>query len=335
MYKVSLISPVYNVEEYILICIDSILNQTMDNIEIIFVDDHGNDNSIGKAKEYLAKQNTRKTFRFAETVANSGPGIARNIGLQFAQGEYVAFIDSDDWLEPTYCEDLFLTAKDYDCDLSFCQAWMDFNDKKESVILKSPSIENGVFSQESKKNFLTQVIPYHWTFLFKREFLLNNQILYPKERSAEDSYFVIMTVLLAARVAEVKATLYHYIVRSGSISNKRDQARHQDKLRVFQQMLINTKDRGIYPHFKQELDFIYFKKGFLMSVFEYVLNSDSVDVQIVNGIFAELLKQIPDYKRNIYYRKKILFRLLTYLINQVPTLALILIKFSENRQKMV
>ncbi len=334
MYKISIISPVYNVEKYIINCIDSILKQTLEDIEIVFVDDHGTDNSIKKAKEYIARQKTNKVFRFTETPVNSGPGPARNTGLEIAQGEYVAFIDSDDKLETTYCEELYQTAKKYDCDLCCCQAWMDFNADRRSILLKSPVIENGTLSEEDKKRFLTEFVPYHTTFLFKKTFVTTNQIIYPKERSAEDSYFVIMLVLSAKRMAQVRNPLYHYIIRSDSVSKSINNLRYRDKLSVFDQMLVNTKKRGIYTKFKSEIDFLYIKKGFLMSVFEYVLNIQIPDPEIITEIYQELVTQIPDYNKNQYFRKKIPFRIVTYFINKVPSLATKLLKTGVKVKKL-
>ena len=326
MYKVSIISPVYNVEKYILTCISSLLNQTLEDIEIIFVDDHGNDNSIEKAKEYLAKQNIKKVFRFIETPSNSGPGTARNLGIKIAQGEYVAFIDSDDRIEPTYCEELYLTAKKYNCDLCCCQAWMDFEDERKSILLKNPKVKNGPLSVDNRKNFLTNFVAYHWTFLFKKEFLLEKQIQYPKERSSEDSFFIILSVLSAQSMAVIDSPLYHYIIRNSSLSNSKNEYRYKDKLSVFNQMLSRTKDDGLYSGYKQEIDFLYLKKGFFVSVFDYIANSLSPKKTVITEICNELEKQIPDYSGNSYYRKKIISRLFVFLIRRIPLLATLLIK---------
>ena len=326
MYKISIISPVYNVEKYIVSCIDSILSQTLDEIEVIFVDDHGIDESIKKAKDYLTEQNTKKTFRFIETPSNSGPGIARNIGVKLAQGEYVAFIDSDDWIEPTFCEELYTTAKIYDCDLCCCQALKDFEDGRKSVLLKNPDIDNGILIEKNRKKFLTRFVAYHWTFLFKKEFLQTNKIQYPKERSSEDSFFITMSVLWAKNMAKINSPLYHYISRNTSISNYKNEFRYRDKLSVFSQMLGWTKDAGLYLNYKAEIDFIYLKKGFFVSVFDYITNSLNPEVAIISEIYNELIVQIPDYQNNLYYRKKIMFRILSLLIKYAPSLAVKLIK---------
>ena len=104
MCKVSLIIPVYAARETIEACLASVLAQTLDDIETILVDDHGPDGSIAVARAFLKDYEGPKQFRFTETPANTGPGAARNRGVEAAVGEYIAFLDSDDWLAPSFCE---------------------------------------------------------------------------------------------------------------------------------------------------------------------------------------------------------------------------------------
>ena len=99
MIKVSVIVPVFNARDYIIPCVESLVNQTLDDIEIIFVDDHGTDGSIIAVVQFLEGYAGRKQVRFVETPVNSGPGVARNVGIEAATGEYLAFVDCDDWVE--------------------------------------------------------------------------------------------------------------------------------------------------------------------------------------------------------------------------------------------
>ena len=99
MPKVSLIIPVYNAAPYVEACIASLIAQTMDEVEIILVDDHGSDDSMQIAQAYVKAHQSSKQFRFLATPHNMGPGPARNIGIEAAQGEYIGFVDSDDIIE--------------------------------------------------------------------------------------------------------------------------------------------------------------------------------------------------------------------------------------------
>jgi glycosyltransferase involved in cell wall biosynthesis len=99
MPKISVIIPVFNAEKTIIRCIDSLLNQTLEDMEIIVIDDHGQDSSIEIIQKRIENHPKKNKFYFAKTSVNSGPGIARNIGLQMAKGDYVAFVESDDFVE--------------------------------------------------------------------------------------------------------------------------------------------------------------------------------------------------------------------------------------------
>ena len=101
MLKVSVIIPVYKAKETITACLDSVLAQTLDGMEVVLVDDHGGDGTIEAARGYAAAHSGPVRFRFTETEANSGPGIARNVGVAAATGDFVAFLDADDTLRPT------------------------------------------------------------------------------------------------------------------------------------------------------------------------------------------------------------------------------------------
>ena len=116
MTKVSVIIPVYGARDTIAACLDTVLEQTLDEIEAILVDDHGPDDSIAAARAHLQDYSGPKRFRFIETPANAGPGAARNLGIEAASGEFVAFLDSDDTLEPDFCQALYEAARQADAD---------------------------------------------------------------------------------------------------------------------------------------------------------------------------------------------------------------------------
>ena len=115
MIKISVIVPVYNVENYLIQCLDSIINQTLKDIEIICVDDCSPDNSIEILEEYKNKDNRISIIRHSN---NQGLGPARNTGLKHANGEYISFVDSDDYIDKNFLFYLYSTAKKYDSDVT-------------------------------------------------------------------------------------------------------------------------------------------------------------------------------------------------------------------------
>ena len=125
MPKVSVIIPVYRAVATIVRCVESLLLQTLADLEVILVDDHGGDESLELVKALLANHHRKAMFHFAVTPQNSGPGEARNVGIQLAKGEYVAFLDSDDWVEATMYEELYNTATAYEAEVACCDAWLE------------------------------------------------------------------------------------------------------------------------------------------------------------------------------------------------------------------
>ena len=127
MPKVSVIIPVYNVEKYLRQCLDSVVNQTLENVQIILIDDGSTDSSADICKKYLG--DNRVVYYHKE---NEGLAAARQDGMERASGEYIGFVDSDDWLELNMYERMFSVARENDADVVFCNCY--FNDSEPDRI---------------------------------------------------------------------------------------------------------------------------------------------------------------------------------------------------------
>ncbi len=336
MIKVSVILPVYGVAEYIEKCTQSLLEQTLQEMEFIYVDDHGPDNSIELVQKMIADHPRKSQFVFLKPEHNMGAGMARNFAIPHAKGEYVAFVDSDDWVEPTMFEELYNAAiAQGGVDLCYCQAAKDYLDGQPTEILRNPEIEPGTLTDEKRRFFLTHYVSLFWTFIYRREMLLSTGIEYPETRSADDSYFVTSNLLLANSVARVDKPFYHYLIRPGSVCTTKDSTKYQKRLATFASLMKFLKDKGVYNDYKAEIDFIYLKKGYLTSVFNYVYNSLEPKKSTVAEIRAEMMRQVPDYGRNAYFRSKMSLRMLDWLLKCMPGLALKLIPVYIKRTNQV
>lgn len=336
MIKVSVILPVYGVAEYIEKCTQSLLEQTLQEMEFIYVDDHGPDNSIELVQKMIADHPRKSQFVFLKPEHNMGAGMARNFAIPHAKGEYVAFVDSDDWVEPTMFEELYNAAiAQGGVDLCYCQAAKDYLDGQPTEILRNPEIEPGTLTDEKRRFFLTHYVSLFWTFIYRREMLLATGIEYPETRSADDSYFVTSNLLLANSVARVDKPFYHYLIRPGSVCTTKDSTKYQKRLATFASLMKFLKDKGVYNDYKAEIDFIYLKKGYLTSVFNYVYNSLEPKKSTVAEIRAEMMRQVPDYGRNSYFRSKMSLRMLDWLLKCMPGLALKLIPVYIKRTNQV
>ena len=273
MAKVSIIIPVYNVSQYIERCLQSVEAQTMTGLEVLLIDNCGTDDSIAKAQAFVAQsKRTDISWRFAATAANSGPSGARNLGIQLATGEYVAFLDADDWVEPTMYESLYKQSAisgQQSADLSCGNLVQDFEDGRPSRELRNLQMPQGELTIAERKRLLAHFVSYFTTFIYRREWLIANAIIFPATRSAEDSSFLACCLLTANRIAQTDQPFYHYIIHAGSLT-QRKVWKGRDKRRSFSMTLGFAKRQGLYRTYRWQLRFLYIKKALLVPIVEYL-----------------------------------------------------------------
>lgn len=319
MIKVSVIVPVYGVAPYIEKCVRSLLAQTLDEMEFVFVDDHGPDDSIELVRRAIAGHPRESQCRFLDPGKNLGAGMARNFAVPQAEGEYVAFVDGDDWVEPEMYSDLYREAMaNGGVDICYSQIVKDYTDGK-SVVLKSPSVTSGPFTHESRAFFLVNYVSFFTTFIYKKEHLLKDGVRFLGTKWAEDSYFVSCSLLTAKSVASVDKPLYHYQVRQGSASTTKDSIKYQLRIKVFDQWIQYAKEHLAYEEFKEEIDFIYIKKCGLTSMMDYVNDSMDPQPKVFKEIRDVISLRVPFYKTNKYYKKSKSVRLLLWLSQHLPS----------------
>ncbi|MGN1124999.1 MAG: glycosyltransferase family 2 protein, partial [Candidatus Gastranaerophilaceae bacterium] len=199
MCKVSVIIPIYNVEQYLARCLDSVINQTYKNLEIICVNDCSPDNSINILEEYSQKDNRIKII---QREKNGGLSAARNSGFDIAVGEYVYFLDSDDWIDLDYIEKMVAIASKYDSDIVLnTNIVYEYSDKPSKEFVwytyheKSP--DGVVLSREMAVNFTHCMTPCH---LYKRDFILNHHFTFPEGYKHEDNYYNHVTKISTDKI---------------------------------------------------------------------------------------------------------------------------------------
>lgn len=205
---VSVIVPVYNVEQYLDKCLISLINQTLDNIEIICVNDGSTDSSL-KILEKYANLDKRVVIINKQ---NSGVGLAREDGLRLAQGEYIGFVDADDWVSRKYYEKLYQKAVSSDADIAATSS-VEMYFENEDSCLKQVGIKNNnaVLSTVDEKAPLFVNTGVIWNKIYKKSFLKENNIKQSGMNiSFEDNYFTILSVILANRITTTNEAVYYY-----------------------------------------------------------------------------------------------------------------------------
>lgn len=299
--KVSVIIPVYNSAQYLTKCIESMLNQTLKEIEIICVDDGSTDESLAIIKNYKKLDSRIKIL----TQENKYAGVARNNGMRIAKGEYLFFLDSDDFSSDTLLEKVYFKGKDTNADVVFFGAkqyheetntytdanWY-FNRKRlpQKDVFNKYDVPDEIFN-------ITSVAP--WTKVFRREFVQNEKLQYQALKNSNDLYFVMLAECLADRITFVNEDLTYYRVgRKGSLQNSKD----KDPLCFMKAMNAVYKElveRKIYEVVKRSFDNTY------INTCRYNMTStNDIDVKkIVYKAVYENSKNIDclDYEDTYYY----------------------------------
>ena len=228
--SVSVIIPMYNAEKYIAECLDSLYKQTLKNFEIILVNDCSTDNSVAIVEKYM-KRGGPEQFSLMQTSRQSGcPGIPRNIALEHAKGEYIYFMDSDDFLDKDVLETFYKVAKKFNADIVYAQKTFHYkkiDNKFTNVIYHMPRIEfveNATLEiddiSERFKNYASwKYSGWVWDKFFKRKFLINNNIKFPTMTILEDYIFLVMCWVMAKNYVVIPSIGYHYRVNSESVTH--------------------------------------------------------------------------------------------------------------------
>lgn len=269
MKNVSVICPVYNAASCIERFLASMAAQTLADVEIVLVDDHGSDDSMDVARRFASAHDLEVVFVDGEY--NRGPGGARNLGIAAASGEYVAFIDSDDVVSPDFLERLYRAAVSEKAPLACGSISFDAPDG-QSTLKSNPKVEGSVFTGKAKRSFLRQYKSYFTTFLYLRTFLIDNGITFPPTHSAEDSCFLLCSLLSADKLAQDEAAVYHYLLSDQSVSRKKDRKRWKNRIRSFRQVRAFAREKGLYREYRCIIEWLIFKKGWLLALKDLLLN---------------------------------------------------------------
>lgn len=255
LVRISVIIPVYNVEDYLTDSLDSILNQTFEDLEILCIDDGSTDSSPDILEEYSIKDKRIRIF----TQKNQGPAKARNLGLDNATGDFIYFMDSDDILKESALERLYNLAHEKELDLVVFKM-INFNDETgerfttkyyEMKFLKK-AVGDNVFSHRDLKSeeiFRVTVSPP--SKLFKKSLI--EDIRFPCGLYFEDNPFFVEAFLRAERVCFCDEYLYERRIRKGSITSTTSNRDFMDYLEISQMLIDITKRYGLYEQYRKGL----------------------------------------------------------------------------------
>ena len=252
MPKISVIVPIYNVEKYLEKCLDSLVNQTLKDIEIILVNDGSTDNSGQIAKEYVSKYKEKIVYLEKQ---NGGLSDARNYGLEYAKGDYISFVDSDDYISKNlYSELAKYMEEDYDM-VKFGILTVDLKNNK-LIENKSKQFENKTgeeaFDILYKTDKMTEVA---WGYLYKASFWKENNFKFTKDMYHEDFGLIPLVILKAKKVASTNILGYYYVQSDKSITRNSDEKKKlkmsYDLLKFYDNMIKEIENYDISKKAKE------------------------------------------------------------------------------------
>lgn len=206
---VSVIIPVYNVEKYLRQCLDSVVNQTFKNIEIICINDCSTDNSLQTIKQYRQKDDR---IVLIDLKQNGGVGLARNEGIKVAKGKYITFVDSDDWVAKDYIEILYNSIIKYDTDVVFSKV-IRYDNNTKSIIDGNKKLKYSdriICNISDKKDLILSEPKILINLIVKKDSLVKNNIIFFPKRAGEDVIFILKIIANNIKIIYINDTDYFY-----------------------------------------------------------------------------------------------------------------------------
>ena len=303
--KVSIIVPVFNMEKYLQKCIDSLLNQTLREIEVVLINDRSSDLSGSICEEYKRKDS--RVVLHTNHI-NIKQGMSINIGIKYAKGDFICFMGADDWVDLDYYEKLYLTAKKYNLDIVKAELAMYTEGKR--------LIRNNKTNQKIKKGLLKKQPMYtlftdeYTTALFRREMILKHNIAHADIRNGQDIIFLLQATYYAKSISLIKGKYYYYRQHQKSTTHVRNIPYFDSTLQCFRLHVdfVNSKNidregydflffRGLigvtkrFPLFKDRPDLVEYQNEYVKKTIDIILDYKYDDGVLLKYLLQGLIKQ--------------------------------------------
>ena len=302
---VSVIIPCYNLKKYLSRLVNSLLDQTigLENLELIFVDDASTDDTLESL--YQLEQQYPYNITVISNSENKKQGTARNIGMSYATGKYIGFVDADDWIAPQMYEKMYDIAEETDCDIVCCRYYATNSFKaprrfKEESDYDILNIQN----ENQRKEFLAKGFSSFgfivWNKLFRRDFIENYQLRFCEEYLFEDLFFVNTAAFYLNKLCFTHTPYYYYYIRPDSSLNTMDCTKWFIQRRILIDWVQECINRGLFDKYYYEIEFI-FGKDYYISNLDYTFNHfDKNAVSVIQNSQIIMRTLFPNITNNPY-----------------------------------
>ena len=289
MIKVSVIVPVYNVEKYLKKCLDTLARQTLKEIEIIIVNDGSPDNSQKIIDKYTKKYSNMKSYN----KKTGGLSDARNYGRKKAKGEYIAFLDSDDYVTNDMYDIMYKKAKEGNFDMVVCDLNYVYQDKIIPAYSNIPSDTTDI------KKCMLNIYPAAWNKIFKKE-LFDSGIEFKKDVWFEDVEFIYRLLPEVKSIGVVHKHFNQYVQREGSITSTVNKKIYH-YIDNWNGIIQYYKENNLYEEYKQELEYSYVRYIYATFVKQASRYSYGDYIEAVETAIKNVKNNFPDYRKNKYF----------------------------------
>jgi len=300
--KLSIIVPVFNMakDNKLNFCLDSLVNQTVSDYEIIAVDDASTDNSLEVLREYEKKY--PNLFTVISYKNNRHQGGARNEGLKVAKGEWIGFIDSDDWVSKDYYETLINRGEETGADMvgSNYTLAKEHSFNIDKVVASNTLEQTGVMDIEKRKKLIINSGSLVMK-IYRRSLIFDNNLSFPENMFYEDNAVGSVWMLYSKHFELVEGPLYYYYMHDDSTVHVVTQNKCEDRLKAMEILVSQMKARGFYETYKEEIESIFIRLYLVNTLFGYMIDAKNKKYSFVKKIKKGMLDTFPNFRDNKNY----------------------------------
>ena len=304
--KCSVIVPVYNMAadgklEY---CLNSLIGQTLRDMEIIAVDDASTDNSLEILRRFEAENPDR--FRVIHYEKNKRQGGAKNEGLKIATGEWIGFIDSDDWITPDFYERLIGKAEETGADVVGCDYSLVSMHTMEAgkVVRNNTDNQTGICGEAQHKKLVmrpgSMVIK-----VYRGSMIRDNKLDFPEGIFYEDNCAGTVWMLYCRQFERVSEPLYYYYQHNVSTVHYITEAKCRDRMKAGELLVSECKNRGFFETYHDEIEFRFAELYYITTLFSYMSGVRGRKLSFLAELRNGIRERFPDFQENPYYQKEI------------------------------
>lgn len=304
--KLSVIVPVYNMAagDKLTWCLDSLVNQTISDYEIIAVDDCSTDNSLEILREY--EQRYPDKFKVIASPVNKKQGGAKNLGLEAARGEWIGFIDSDDWVTPDFYEKLLLRAQESGADMVGCDYHLthEHSMKIGQIVHNNQMSQTGVLTKEKYRSLILDsgslVVK-----IYKRHIILDFPNRFPENIFYEDNAISNSWMLRAKHFEYLQEPLYYYYQHDTSTVHTITKKRCEDRMEAARVMVREAREFDYLEEYYPEIESSFTTLFYVNTLFSYMAGVPQKDYRFVKALGREMRETFPGFMENPYYQERV------------------------------